>query len=235
MEALQEAQHLEKIYLKRGMGGETISTIVKLAKAQNVPMQSVPIEKLNRLTRKNHQGIVAELSFIEYQSIENVLSQVYDSGELPLFVVLDQISDVRNFGAIARTALCMGAHALVIPFRGSANINEEALKTSAGALMQIQVCRCVSLPSTVDYLQQNGLALVASDVSGKTFFQDVDLNIPMAVVMGSEGEGVGSVLLEKADIVAKIPMAGKFDSLNVSVATGMILYEVLRQRSVGFG
>lgn len=230
LEALQSNVGIEKIVLKKNLQGENIKEIMALAKAQHIPIQMVPVEKLNWYTQKNHQGVLAHLSAIEYANLEDILSHAYAQGELPLFLILDQVSDVRNFGAIARTALCMGVHALVISSKGSAAINEEALKTSAGALVQLPVCRSKSLGNTLDYLQSNGLSVLAMDLKGENVLDEVDLKVPLAIVMGSEGDGIQRHLLNKADLKIKIPMTGKFDSLNVSVASGMVLYEVVRQR-----
>ncbi len=232
LEALEEGKNLDKIFIKRGSQSEIISKISALARSQGIPVQLVPIEKLNKLSRKNHQGIIANLSPISFQSLEDILSNVYDSGEMPLFVLLDQVTDVRNFGAIVRTAFCMGAHAVVIPNKGSAAINEEAIKTSAGALLKLPICRYSSLISAANYLKDNGLNIVAADLAGEKLLYEVDLNIPLAVLMGSEGSGINRNLLEKADVLVKIPQKGAFDSLNVSVATGMFLYEIQKQQQI---
>ncbi len=229
-EALNVHQPIFKIYLKRQLKGEVIQSILKMARQQNVPVQNVPSEKLNSLSRKNHQGIIAELSPIRFYAIEDVLSQVYDKGDLPLFLILDQVSDVRNFGAIVRTALCMGVQTVVIPNRGSASINEEAIKSSAGALLQLPICRSYSLAQSIEYLQSSGVQVMAADLAQKQYIHQQDLNVPLAILMGSEGRGIDKTLLKTVDIIAQIPMQHSFDSLNVSVATGMILYEVQQQR-----
>lgn len=231
LEALQSGTTIDKIFVKRGSQSEIISRISSLARKQNIPVQLVPIEKLNRLSRQNHQGIIAKLSPIQFHNLEDILSNVFESGEMPLFILLDKISDVRNFGAIVRTAHCMGVHGIIIPGKGSAAINEEAIKTSAGALLKMPVCRFSSILTAVHYLKENGLLITAADLSGEQFIGDMDLNLPLAVVLGSEGFGINEDLLEQVDQVFKIPQKTEFDSLNVSVASGMILYEILRQQS----
>ncbi len=230
IEALEDFQQIDKIYLKRDIRGEFSERLYKLAKEQNIPIQTVPVEKLNRITMKNHQGVIAQISLISYSNVEDVLSLAYDSGELPLFLILDKVTDVRNFGAIVRSALCMGVHSVIIPNKGSASINEEAVKSSAGAILKMPICRVDSLQKTVDYLKSVGLSIVGADLTGTKYFHDVNLSVPLAVIMGSEGEGLELNLIRRVDHLVKLPMMGKFDSLNVSVATGMILYEVVRQK-----
>ncbi|MEZ4885043.1 MAG: 23S rRNA (guanosine(2251)-2'-O)-methyltransferase RlmB [Chitinophagales bacterium] len=232
-EALESAKSIDKLFVQRGLKSDSIKEIVSLAAKADTVIQKVPIEKLNRLTRNAaHQGVAGYLSLIRYYSLEDILSHVYDRGEVPLFLVCDGITDVRNFGAIARTALGSGVHAVVIPSQGAASINAEALKTSAGALNKIPVCKVNDLENSVKYLQKNGLQILATSLQTDTMLYQADLTIPTAIVVGAEDSGINASLLRMIDKWVKIPMAGDFDSFNVSVATAMSLYEVMRQRIV---
>ncbi|MGB0838628.1 MAG: 23S rRNA (guanosine(2251)-2'-O)-methyltransferase RlmB [Chitinophagales bacterium] len=230
VEALKSEQAFDKIFIQRGIQGEQIKQIIHLAKEQNVPVQFVPLPKMNRLTRKNHQGVAGFLALITYYKLEDILSNVYAQGDIPLFLIADHITDVRNFGAIARTALATGVHGIVVPAKGAANINAEALKASAGALHQIPICKVRFLDEAIQFLQSNGLQVVASDLNTDTFFDQTTLDIPSAIILGAEGKGISPKYLKVADVIAKLPMSGNFDSFNVSVATGMVLYEVMQQR-----
>jgi len=231
-EAIRAGKAVEKVFFQQGERGEVEKEIRHLTKEYGIPLQVVPREKLNKMVRGQHQGVVAYLALVAYQSIEDVLSQVIESGEIPLLVLLDSITDVRNFGAIARSAECAGAHAVVVPQSGSALANEEAMKASAGALARMRVCRVRSLFSTVEWLQECGVQVVATALSERSIpLFKADLRVPTAILMGSEGEGVHPKLLKMSDVVVKIPQATDFDSYNVSVAAGIALYEVLRQRS----
>lgn len=230
VDAIQSGSSIDKIFLQQGIRGEFEKEIRGLSKQYNIPYQFVPKEKLAKMVRGNHQGIVAMLSLISYYKIEDVLPMVYERSETPLLVLLDGITDVRNLGAIARSAEVCGAHAIVLPSKGSAMITAEGIKTSAGALTKIPVCRENSLISTMEFLQQSGIHIVASDLKGKKRVDQVDFTLPVAIVLGSEGEGVRSAVLEKANETFIIPQRGTTDSLNVSVAGGIILYEAIRQR-----
>lgn len=230
VDAIQSGSSIDKIFLQQGIRGEFEKEIRGLSKQFSIPCQFVPKEKLAKMVRGNHQGIVAMLSLISYYKIEDVLPMVYERSETPLLVLLDGITDVRNLGAIARSAEVCGAHAIVLPSKGSAMITAEGIKTSAGALTKIPVCRENSLISTMDFLQQSGIHIVASDLKGKKRLDQVDFTLPVAIVLGSEGEGVRSAVLEKANETFIIPQKGTTDSLNVSVAAGIILYEAIRQR-----
>lgn len=230
MEAIRSGKEIESLYIQRGLGGELFSELKSTLNEFQITAQQVPIEKLNRITAKNHQGIVAFISPIVYQKIEDIIPQVYERGEVPLVLVLDGITDVRNMGAIARSAECAGVHAIVLPLKGSAQINEDAIKTSAGALYQIPVCRHSNLLQTVQFLQSSGLQLVCcTEKTTKDIYQP-DYTAPTAIIMGSEEDGIANELIRIADHLAKIPMFGKIESLNVSVSTGVILYEAIRQR-----
>lgn len=232
-EAIRAGKAVEKVFFQQGERGEMEKEIRHLTKEFGIPLQVVPREKLNKMVRGQHQGVVAYLALVAYQSIEDVLPLVFESGEIPLFVLLDGVTDVRNFGAIARSAECAGAHAVVVPQSGSALANEEAMKASAGALARMRVCRVRSLFSTVEWLQECGVQVVATALSERSIpLFKADFQVPTAILMGSEGEGVHPKLLKMSDVVVKIPQATDFDSYNVSVAAGIALYEVLRQRSV---
>jgi 23S rRNA (guanosine2251-2'-O)-methyltransferase len=232
LEALTAGKGLERIYLQKGQRNSITQEIGELAQAADVPVAMVPPEKLDTLTRKNHQGAVAFLSAITYAPLDNIVAGLYEQGKTPLLLVLDRITDVRNFGAIARNAECLGVHAIVIPSRGAAQINGDALKTSAGALNLIPVCREHNLKDTIRFLQQSGIQVVACTEKSELDLTapSLDMTGPTAILMGSEEDGISPEYLQKADIKIKIPMAGQISSLNVSVASGIMLFEVLRQR-----
>lgn len=202
-----------------------------LLKEREISFQSVPIEKLNRITRKNHQGVIGVISPITYQQIEDLLPAIFESGETPLFLMLDGVTDVRNMGAIARTAECAGVHAIIVPKKGSAEINPDAIKTSAGALYRIPVCRHDSLSKIGRYLIESGVQLVVSTEKTKDSIYEVDYTMPTCVIMGAEDVGVSDDLIRISDKLAKIPMFGNIQSLNVSVSAGVVIYEAIRQRS----
>lgn len=230
VEAIRTGQAIERIFLLRNASGEIIHIIRQLARENNIPINMVPVEKLNSLSKNNHQGCIAIGGTINYLDLQDVISFVQERGETPLFLMLDGITDVRNIGAIARSALCCGAQALIIPDKGIAPLNEDAVKASAGALEQINVCRAGSLLKAADTLHLNGIKIAAADMkAGKKVFE-CDLKDPLAVIIGAEDTGIYPALLKSADELFRIPMAGDFDSFNVSVATGIILYETMRQR-----
>ncbi len=230
LEAIDSGKTIDKLMVQKGLQGEIFGELKKKARDYNIPTQYVPVEKLNRLTRKNHQGVFAFLSPIDFYSIENLLPTIYEEGKNPLILILDRISDVRNFGAIARTAECTGVDAIIIPEKGSASVNEDAIKTSTGALYKIPVCKEKSLKDTVNYLQMSGLQVVAATEKTEELLYDVDFTTPTAIVMGSEEDGVSNDIIRMADELAKLPMKGDIGSLNVAVASGAFLYEVVRQR-----
>lgn len=230
IEAIQSGRAIDKILFQRNVSGESIGDIRKLAKEFNIPIQQVPPEKLHSMTRANHQGVIAMAALIEYRNLQNVIDLVVSQGQSPLFIMLDGVTDVRNIGAIARTALCCGAQALIIPDKGVGALNEEALKSSAGALEKIHVCRVGSLMKAVDELHMNGIKVFASEMTATEQLHELQLSEPCTVIMGSEDNGVYPALMKICDQKFKIPMAGNFESLNVSVAAGMILYESMRQR-----
>lgn len=232
VEAIQSGRAVEKVYFQQGMRGELEKEIRLLAREYEIPLQIVPKEKLNKMVKGQHQGVVAYLSLITYQSLEDVVPFIFESGEVPLLVLLDGVTDVRNFGAICRTAYCAGAHAVVVPQSGSAPANEEAMKASAGAIAHMRLCRVRSMFSTVEWLQESGIQVVGTALSDRAVpVFDADLTVPTAILIGAEGDGLNHKLQKMSDLLVKIPQASHFDSYNVGVATGMILYETLRQRA----
>ena len=230
IEAIKSGKEIESLYIQRGLTGDIILELRSLLNEFNLGFQLVPVEKLNRLTPKNHQGTVAFISPIVYEKIENIIPLIFERGEVPLILILDGITDVRNFGAIARTAECAGVHAIVVPSKGSAQINPDAIKTSAGALYKIPVCRHDNLFKTAKFLQESGLQLVACTEKTNNNLYQPDYTVPTAVIMGSEENGISTDLLRISDCLAKIPMYGEIESLNVSVSAGILLYEAVRQK-----
>jgi 23S rRNA (guanosine2251-2'-O)-methyltransferase len=232
IEAIASGKEIETLYLQRGISGGLFQELKSVLQEHQVSAQYVPVEKLNRLTLKNHQGAVAFISSITYHKIENIIPEIFEKGEVPLVLVLDSITDVRNMGAIARTAECAGVHAIVVPSKGSAQINEDAIKTSAGALYKIPVCRHDNLVHVIKFLQESGLQVVCCTEKTSEYIYKPDYTLPTAIVMGSEDEGIRNELIRIADHLAKIPMQGTIESLNVSVSAGVIIYEAIRQRSL---
>lgn len=230
MEAIRASKEIESLLIQKDLQNELIQELKETAAEHGVPYVRVPAEKLDRITRKNHQGVVCFLSPIIYASLDNVVNNAFAEGRMPLLVLLDRVTDVRNFGAIARTAECMGADALVIPSRGSAQINSDAMKTSAGALNFIPVCREANLKETIRYLQESGILVIACSEKAEKNSWDVSLQGPVALLMGSEENGISPEYMKLADSGIKIPLQGQIASLNVSIATAMCLYEVARQR-----
>lgn len=233
IEAIESGREIEKIFLKKGTTNPAITDIKRTLKSKRIPFQEVPQEKLFRLTRKNHQGVIALLSPIEYQDFEEVVRRVIEAGKTPLVLVLDCVSDVGNFGAICRSAECAGVDAILIPIKGSAQINSYAVKSSAGAIFNIPICRTGHILSEVRQLKESGLRIVACSEKGEGTIYKADLSGPMAIIMGSEEDGIGEGLMEIANEHLNIPMAGSTGSLNVSVATGIMLFERLRQANNG--
>lgn len=230
IEAIDSGKEIESLFVQRGVGGSLFLELKSLLKEHNIGYQQVPIEKLNRITRKNHQGVIAMISPIEYQRIEDLLPLIYEKGEVPLLLMLDGVTDVRNMGAIARTAECAGVHAIIVPRRGSAEINPDAIKTSAGALYKIPVCREDALGRTAHFLIESGVQLVVSTEKTSDSVYNVDYTVPTCVVFGAEDTGVSDDLIRVSDKLAKIPMLGEIKSLNVSVSAGVVIYEAVRQR-----
>jgi 23S rRNA (guanosine2251-2'-O)-methyltransferase len=230
VEAIKAGKAIERIYMLKNATGDIIPQIRQLATEFNIPVNTVPVEKLNGMTAGNHQGCIAIAGHISYLDLQDVISHVTEQGLTPLFLILDSITDVRNIGAIARSAVCCGAQAIIIPDKGIAALNEEAIKSSAGALESISVCRVNSLLKAIDTLHLNGIKVIASDMEATDKLYDVPLQEPLAIIMGSEDKGVYPALLKAADTLFRIPMAGNFESFNVSVAAGIILYEAMKQR-----
>ncbi len=231
LEAVEAGKTVNKVLMKRGLRGEQADMLAVVLRQHNISVQQVPQEKLQRITRKNHQGVIAFLSPIEYHRLDMLLPQVYERGENPLFLLLDGVTDVRNFGAIARTAECAGAHGIVLPKKGGALVGADAVKTSAGALMRIPVCREESLKATVEYLQWSGVRVIGASEKTQEEFYHCDYTGPTAIVMGAEGSGLSQEVLTLVDQLAAIPIQGKTNSLNVSVSAALFLYEAVRQRS----
>ncbi len=229
-EALEQGKAIEKIFLLRSATGVEVQHIKQLAKQNQIPLSLVPVEKLNHLTKAPHQGIIALSALIEYMPLQECIDFIVGKGQNPLFVLLDGVTDVRNVGAIARTALCCGAQVLVLPNSHAASLTEEAIKSSAGALHQILLCRVPSVAQAIDIFKLNGIQVLATHLKGSNELFKVDFTGPSVIVMGAEDKGISKECIRAADQLIHIPMQGKFDSLNVSVASGMILYEAMKQR-----
>lgn len=230
IEAINSGKDIDKILVKKGLQGELYQELFSLIRRFQIPMQFVPIEKIDRITRKNHQGILAVISPIPYHDLEGIVPQLFEEGRNPLILVLDQITDVRNFGALTRTAEVAGVHAIVIPEKGAAQINADAIKTSAGALLTIPICRSKDLVSTIKFLKNSGLKIIAATEKGEKPFFQAEMKDPLAIIMGSEEFGIEGELLRVSDEWIKIPQFGQIASLNVSVAAGVMLFEAVRQR-----
>jgi len=230
MEAINAGRQIERILIQKGISNDLIRGLHQLAREKNVSFTYVPIEKLNRLSSKNHQGVICVLSSIQYASLDNIIHETYSAGLEPFFLLLDRITDVRNFGAIARTAECAGINALIIAEKGNAPITGDAMKTSSGALNHLPVCREKDLKKTIQFLHENGIMVVACTEKASKNIYEVEFNKPVALIMGSEEDGISDTLLKDADELVKIPMKGQIGSLNVSVAAGVAIYEVLRQK-----
>jgi 23S rRNA (guanosine2251-2'-O)-methyltransferase len=230
IEAIGSGRAIDKILFQRNISGESIGEIRKLAKENNIPIQQVPPEKLYSITKANHQGVIAFAAIVQYMDLQQSIDHIVGNGAIPLFMMLDGITDVRNIGAIARSAVCCGAQALIIPDKGIAALNEEALKSSAGALEKIHICRVNSLLKAIDTLHLNGIKVFASEMDAAVKVFDLDFKDPCCIVMGSEDKGIQAYIAKAVDEHFTIPMSGDFDSLNVSVAAGIILYEAMKKR-----
>ncbi len=230
IEAVNAGKTIDKLFIQKGLHNDLFAELWKLVRLKRINYKHVPLEKINRLTRKNHQGVFAFISPIDFHNIEDVVPSLYEQGKNPLILVLDRITDVRNFGAIARTAECAGVDAIIIPEQNAAAINADAIKTSAGALHKITVCRTWNLKLALQFIKDSGIKLIGCTEKTQDNMYKPDYTPPTAIIMGSEEDGVSPEFLKMCDARAKIPMAGKIASLNVSVATGVILYEAIRQR-----
>jgi|TARA_R110000822_G_scaffold179321_6_gene319150 23S rRNA (guanosine2251-2'-O)-methyltransferase len=231
-EALASQVVFDKVFIQKGIESDKIEMLIKDLEKANVPVNIVPFEKLNRLTKGNHQGIVALTSPVAFQSLETVVERALESDKKPLFLVLDQITDVRNFGAILRTAECTGVNAVIIQKSGGAPVSGDTVKTSAGAIFKIPICKVEHIKDAIFYLQGSGITTIAATEKTKTEIYALDLNKPLAIIMGSEGKGVTKSVLGLVDEKASLPLLGEINSLNVSVACGAFLYEATRQRRI---
>lgn len=230
IEAVNAGKEIDKIIIQKGLSNQLYSELRKAIKDLDIPIQIVPPEKINRITSKNHQGVLAFIAQVTYYDVEDVLATVFEKGKVPLILILDRITDVRNFGAIARSADCAGVDCIVIPSRGAAQINPDAVKTSAGALNRMKVCRVENLKNTIEYLKDSGLQIIACHEKTDNYHFNADLTKPSAIIMGSEENGISAEYLKRSDMQVKIPMVGNIASLNVSVASGIILFEAVKQR-----
>lgn len=230
IEAVNAGETIDKVFLQKGLSGDLFSELESLLNKKSVNKSYVPVEKLNRLTNKNHQGAVAQISPIEFHDMETLVISVVESGKTPLFLLLDQISDVRNFGAIIRTAECTGVDGIIIQKKGGAPVNGDTIKTSAGAVFKIPICKVDHIKDAVFFMQASGIKVVAATEKTNETLYDVTFAEPCAIIMGSEGRGINPSTLKVVDAKAKLPLLGDIESLNVSVACGALLYEVIRQR-----
>jgi len=230
IEAIKAEKTFDKLFVLKNLSGELADEFLKIAKENKVVITKVPPEKLNRLTRKNHQGVVGFISPINFANIDHIIDQTFSEGRDPLVLVLDRITDVRNFGAIVRSAECVGVDAVIVPSRGAAQISGDAMKTSAGALNLVPICRSNNILALLKSLQQSGLSLVACTEKSSSTLYDVPFSLPTVIIMGSEESGIDTEILGICNHKAKIPLAGSIESLNVATSTGIILYEAVRQR-----
>ena len=230
IEAIEAGKDIDKVFLQKDAQGELMNELIKTLKRNNINFSYVPIEKLNRLTKKNHQGAIGTIAPIAFISLEELVETTLEKKEKPLFVILDQLSDARNFGAIIRTAACCGADGIIISKNGAAPVNGDTIKTSAGAVFNIPICKVDHIKDAVFYLQGSGIVTLGATEKAEKEIYDVDLNVPIAIIMGSEDRGINPSVLKIIDEKAKLPMFSTIDSLNVSVACGAFLYEIIRQR-----
>lgn len=230
IEALKSGKEIEKVFIQSGLNSSRLQELKNMLYEKGISPRIVPAEKLKRLAPKANQGVIAIISPIQFQDVEMLIPFIYEKGEQPLLIIADRVTDVRNFGAIARTASCAGVHGIIFPEKGSAMINADAIKTSAGALNSIPVCRSINLKKTLQFLRESGIRLIACTEKAASNYTDINYNTPVAIIVGSEEDGISPEILRYADDLAKIPIKGDISSLNVSVATAVIVYEALRQR-----
>ena len=230
IEAINSGTTIDKVFLQKGLRGELFQELESLLRKEDINTSYVPVEKLNRLSDKNHQGVVAQISPIEFHDLDNLVLNVIESGKTPLFLLLDQLSDVRNFGAIIRTAECTGVNGIIIQKKGGAPVNGDTVKTSAGAVFKVPICKVDHIKDAMFHLQASGIKVIAATEKTNNTLYDVSFKEPCAIIMGSEGKGISPSILKLADATAKLPLLGDIESLNVSVACGAFLYEVFRQR-----
>lgn len=230
IEAINAEKNIDKVFLQKGLKGELFNELEALLRQKGINSSYVPVEKLNRLTKNNHQGVVAQTSPITYHNLDTLVEQTIASGVTPLFLLLDQLSDVRNFGAIIRTAECTGVHGIIVQKKGGAPVNGDTIKTSAGAVFKIPICKVDHIKDAMFYMQASGIKVIAATEKTDNTIFDVSFKEPCAIIMGSEGRGINPSVLKLADAKAKLPLLGEIESLNVSVACGAFLYEAVRQR-----
>ncbi len=230
IEAIKAGREIEKIYIQSGLNNDLIKELINTAAIHKAPYSFIPQVKLDRLSNKNHQGVVCVLSAVQYVPLENIIDKCYSEGREPFFLIVDRVTDVRNFGALARTAECAQVDAMIIADKGNAPITGDAMKTSAGALNHLPVCRVKDMKKTFQLLKDNGIQIVACTEKATSTIYQIDLNTPIAIILGSEEDGISPQMLKDADHLAKIPLMGSIESLNVSVAAGIVVYEKIRQR-----
>jgi len=230
IEAILAGKDIDKVMVQAGLSNDLIRELMQVAKAHNISIQTVPADRLKRISSKNHQGVICTLSPVSFASVENLVAQAYDEGREPFFILLDRVTDVRNFGAVVRTAECAGIDGIIIPEKGGAPITADAMKTSAGALNYVPICREKDIKKTLKFLRESGIQIVACTEKTDKDIYDLNLTGPMVLVVGSEEDGVSDAILRDADELARIPLKGKIGSLNVSVAAAVAMYEVVRQR-----
>jgi 23S rRNA (guanosine2251-2'-O)-methyltransferase len=232
IELIESGKEIERVLIQKELKNENISELARLCNHYKIPVVRVPVEKLNRITRKNHQGAIAFVAMITYASLENIIATAYQNGKNPFILVLDRITDVRNLGAIVRTAECVGIDGIVIPDKNTARLGGDAFKTSAGALSRVPICRERNLKGTLTFLKNNGIQVFGCTEKAEKQIHEVDYDVPLAILMGSEEDGISPECLWLCDEQVKIPMYGKIASLNVSVATGIVLYEAIRHKKL---
>jgi len=232
IEAIRFGKQIDKILMKIGQNNELTLELTELIRENNIPVQRVPVERLDRITRKNHQGVIALMSPVAFCKIEDVVAQVYENGQMPFIIALDGITDVRNFGAIVRTAECAGVHAIVVPEKGASRIGPDAVKTSAGALHKMPICRTSSLKKTLQMLMDSGLTICGATEKTDNLYFNHELTGPLCIVMGAEDEGLSDDVMRICQPLLKIPILGEIESLNVSAAAAVLMYEVVRQRNI---
>ena len=230
IEAINAEETVDKVFLQKGLKGELFNELEALLRKTGINSSYVPVEKLNRLTKNNHQGVVAQISPIAFHDLDELVTKTIESGATPLFLLLDQLSDVRNFGAIIRTAECTGVHGIIVQKKGGAPVNGDTIKTSAGAVFKVPICKVDHIKDAMFHMQASGIKVIAATEKTDDTIFDVSFNEPCAIIMGSEGRGINPSVLKLVDAKAKLPLLGDIESLNVSVACGAFLYEVVRQR-----
>ena len=230
LEGLKSGKNFDKILLLNTLRTDQAKEVTALCRERGISLNKVPEQKLSRITRKNHQGVIGFIAPIEFQEIEDILPELFAEGKTPFLLILDRVSDVRNFGAIVRTAECAGVHAIIIPKKGAAQINGETIKTSAGAIFNIPICKVPGIETILPYLKDSGITLVGCTEKTDDHYTTIDYTVPVGIIMGSEESGIALSNLKKCDHKASLPLLGKTASLNVSVAAGVIMYEVVRQR-----